>query len=87
MPGKPSLNGGKTRPLSKHALACLARLAAGPLPPQEFNHGVIDRLARHSVPLVEPVLRVSPYKKDRGAKITHIQLTEAGHALLSEVKP
>ena len=84
---KPSLNGGKTRPLSEHALSCLARLAMGPLPAREFNPGVIDRLARHSEALVEPVLRVSPYKKDRGAKLTHLQLTGAGHALLSEVKP
>ena len=84
---KPSLNGGKTHPLSQHALACLARLATGPLPSREFNPGVIDRFARHAEALVEPVLLVSPYKKDRGAKITHLQLTGAGHALLSEVKP
>jgi hypothetical protein len=78
----PSLNGGKTRPLSDAAKTVLYVLAQGPIPRQEINPGVSDRLERES--LVEVVDLPSPYKTHKGANIRHTRLTAAGHALLRE---
>lgn len=73
---KRSLNGGeKMHPLSASALAALRQLKSGPIPRQEFNPGVCDRLERGG--LAEIVRRPSPYKTVKG-DVAHLQITEAG---------
>jgi hypothetical protein len=79
---RPSLNGGKTRPLSEKAKAVLYVLARGPIPRQEINPGISDRLERKN--LVEIVDLPSPYKSHKGANIRHTRLTSAGRALLRD---
>lgn len=64
------LNGTKTHPLSKHALGVLDRLKAGPIPAQEINPGVVNRLLRGDN--VELVNLPSPYKK--GGSVSHLRL-------------
>lgn len=77
-----SLNGGKTRPLTEHALCVLRDLARRPLPQQEINPGVRDRLFRES--LVEDVELPSPYAVHKGGKCTHLKITEAGLTRLAQ---
>lgn len=70
------LNGEKTHPLSRHAQDVLGRLEAGPLPRQEINPGVANRLLRGE--LVEEVMLPSPYKTHCGRDIPHLRITGAG---------
>ncbi len=76
-----SLNGGKTRPLTTHALGELRSLLRGPRPRQEINAGVVDRLCRGE--WVEIVRRPSPYKTVLG-DVQHLQINDAGRAFLDE---
>lgn len=75
------LNGEKTHPLSAHALEALRTLLNGPRPQQEFNPGVVNRLAREA--LVETVQQPSPYATHKGLKISFLRITEAGLAALA----
>lgn len=75
------LNGTKTHPLTPHAMGELRRLSYGPAPRQTFNAGVSDRFAREGLAVV--VSLPSPYAIHRGAKILHLQITEAGRAALA----
>ncbi|MFK4706043.1 hypothetical protein ABIC83_002882 [Roseateles asaccharophilus] len=75
-----SLNGGKTRPLTPHALGVLKDIARQPVPQQEINPGVRDRLHREH--LVEDVELRSPYAVHKGGNCTHLKITEAGLAVL-----
>lgn len=76
------LNGEKTHPLSAHALEELRTLLNGPRPQQEFNPGVVNRLAREA--LVEEVQLPSPYATHKGRKITFLQITPAGRVAVQE---
>jgi hypothetical protein len=74
------LNGSKTHPLSAHARSELARIAKTPVPSQDVNPGVVNRLRRES--LVELVQLPSPFASHKGRKIEHLQVSDAGRALL-----
>jgi hypothetical protein len=75
------LNGEKTHPLKPGSLKVLYELhRSGPIAMLEVNHGVVDRLDREA--LIDRVQRPSPYKKDKGADVAHIQITDAGRAAL-----
>lgn len=69
------LNGTKTHPLSRHAMAVLEKLEAGPVPRQSINPGVCNRLLREQ--LVEEVQLPSPFKTHRGRLIPHLRLPES----------
>lgn len=68
---KMPLNGTKTHPLSEGAKSVLARLERGPLPAQELNPGLVNRLLRERY--VELVMLPTPYKTKVG-KIPHLRL-------------
>ena len=77
----PPCNGAKTHPLSKHALGVLRALAHEPMPMQEINPGVSNRLMRERLIDTQPML--SPYKTHKGAKIAFAVITDAGRAALA----
>lgn len=71
-------------PLSNHALDVLMEISARPIPRQEINPGVADRLEREA--LIEVIQLPSPYK-GQGKKIRYIQfsqITDAGRARIAE---
>lgn len=70
------LNGEKTHPLSRHALAELRNLLVAPIPRTGFNPGVANRLMREA--LVEDVMLPSPYNVDKGKPRSHLRITDAG---------
>jgi hypothetical protein len=80
------LNGSNIHPLSAHARSILDTLTRAPLPTQEVNPGVIRRFLVEQ--LVEIVQLPSPYKKHKGGKIAHVQITEAGrNEVISGMRP
>ena len=72
------LNGTKTHPLKPGTIKVLGWLERWPMPSQELNPGVRDRLERGGY--AEAVQLPSPYKKDKGALTTHYRITDAGRA-------
>lgn len=70
------LNGTKTHPLTPASLTALSELAKKPMPRQEFNPGVANRLLRDA--LVESVDLPSPYATHKGRRIEHLRATAAG---------
>ena len=79
------LNGTKTHPLTEAARTVIARLAKwGPIPRQDINAGIANRLERGPEPLAEAVMLPSPFKAHRGRSIQHLQLTEAGRRVSDE---
>lgn len=70
------LNGTKTHPLTPASLGALRDVAAKPLPRQELNPGVANRLLREA--LVESIELPSPYATHKGRNIEHLQVTAAG---------
>ncbi len=78
------LNGAKTHPLSKKALADLEWIATKPRPAQEINPGVHDRLDRGG--LIERIELESPYATHKGRKIAFVQITQAGRNALAASK-
>lgn len=74
------LNGTKTHPLTKHALAVLERMVHAPIPKAEVNAGVQDRLLRED--LVEWVNLPSPYKTKPGL-YPHLRITDHGRAAIA----
>jgi len=75
------LNGVKTHPLSSHALGVLEQISKAPMPRQEVNPGVVNRLQRED--LVEIKLQESPYKSVK-CKIQFLFVTDAGRAALKK---
>ncbi len=69
------LNGTKTHPLSDVARETLAKIRIAPMPAQEINPGVVNRLMREGC--VELVNLPSPYKK--GGTVTHLRMKEANN--------
>lgn len=76
------LNGTKTHPLTPAGLEALCRLASAPLPRQELNPGVANRLEREA--LVESVDLPSPYASHKGRNIAHLRASAAGISRLNE---
>lgn len=70
------LNGEKTHPLSAHALGELRRVVARPVPRSQINAGVIDRLMREDLVVIENL--ASPFPSHHGRKIAHVLATLAG---------
>lgn len=70
------LNGTKTHPLAPASLTALNALARKPVPRQELNPGVANRLLREA--LVESVELPSPYATHKGRRIEHLRATAAG---------
>ncbi len=75
------LSGSKTHPLTPTSLEALRRLATKPLPRQELNPGVANRLLREA--LVESVDLPSPYATHKGRSIEHLRASAAGVARLA----
>jgi len=76
------LNGTKTHPLTPTSLDALRQIAKEPMPRQEFNPGVADRLLREA--LVESVPLPSPYATHKGRDIDFLRVSAAGLARLSQ---
>jgi hypothetical protein len=79
---RPPLNGIQTHPLTEHALEILRRVQDSPMPAQEINPGVSNRLLREE--LIEIVQLPSPYKTHKGKKIAFAQITESGKERLGD---
>lgn len=79
-PKRLPLNGTKTHPLTPFALRTLAKLKAGPIPRQEVNPGVVDRLLRDD--LVTLIDLPSPYKNNAGGKCVHVRISGPGLSAL-----
>lgn len=79
VPPPPSF-GVKTHPLTPHALDALVDLhELGAKPAQELNSGLINRLLRESLIVLEE--RLSPYRSHKaGTKIQRVVLTAEGKA-------
>jgi hypothetical protein len=78
------LSGTKTHPLKPGAIAVLQELTRRPAPCSQINPGVRDRLTRES--LVEEIELPSPFAKNKGAPIPHLQINDAGRAALAETQ-
>lgn len=76
-------NGTKTHPLTSHALGVLRALLHRPMPMQEINPGVTNRLMREH--LIEEESMVSPYQIHKGGNIRFAVITDAGRAALTAV--
>jgi len=74
------LNGTKTHPLTDHAREQLLDIAAKPVPRQDVNPGVANRLLREC--LVSEVMLTSPFKTHKGKSIAHLQITTDGRERL-----
>jgi hypothetical protein len=72
----PPLNGTKTHPLTDFAKKALGQIAKHPVPRQEVNPGVVNRLLREC--LVESIELPSPYQKHKGGGIEFLKITKAG---------
>lgn len=75
------LNGTKTHPLTPAGLKALRDVAEKPLPRQELNPGVANRLLREA--LVESVDLPSPYAIHKGRLIEHLKASADGVARLA----
>lgn len=79
-----SLNGGKTRPLTKSAIGVLVWLRdSGPQPRQVINAGHNDRFEREQ--LTEIVALKSPYDSHKGKLIPFVQITAYGREVLGDL--
>jgi hypothetical protein len=80
------LNGTKTHRLRHASRDALIRLLDAPMPKQELNPGVVDRLTRGNPHewLARIVGLPSPYKWNSGATIAFLEITDAGKAALKE---
>lgn len=74
------LNGTKTHPLTKHAIAQLHEIYMGPQPRHKVNPGCANRLLREA--LVESVHLPKLWPLSLGKKIEFLQITAAGRAAL-----
>lgn len=70
------LFGTKTHPLSAFAKETLRNLMSGPIPTNQINPGVGNRLMRET--LVQIVELHSPYVSHKGKNIPHYEITEKG---------
>lgn len=78
---KRPLNGTKTHPLTEASRRALGTISMAPIPRQEVNPGVADRLEREGLVIVVDL--PSPYKGRKG-KVPHLKITEAGFARATE---
>jgi hypothetical protein len=76
------LNGEQTHPLKPASLDALRRIAEKPVPRQELNAGVSNRLLREG--LAESVDLPSPYASHKGRDIEHLRVSAAGVSRLAE---
>lgn len=76
------LNGELTHALKPASLEALRLIADKPLPRQEVNAGISNRLLRGG--LVESVDLPSPYASHKRRCIEHLRVSVAGIARLSE---
>lgn len=74
------LNGTKTHPLTKTARAVLTTIARAPVPRQDVNPGVANRLEREA--LVERFDMPSPYRTVPGT-VTGLRVTPTGLTVLA----
>jgi site-specific recombinase XerD len=72
---------GELPPLTPAALRVLVELVQSPVPRQEVNPGIVDRLTRGD--LVEEIDLPSPYKMVKG-RVPHLSITPTGRAELTE---
>ena len=77
------LNGKETKKLTKIAIETLKRLKYRPLPCQELNPGLLNRLIRGN--LIDIVKLPSPYKTHKGRVIDHCRLNNFGFELLENI--
>lgn len=68
------------RPLTHHGMAALQRLTSGPIPRQEINPGVAERLERGG--LAQCVSLPSPYATHKGRPIQHLEILPEGQEAL-----
>ncbi len=61
-------------PLTEHSNRVLKLLKTAPIPCQEFNPGVVNRLLKE--PNIEIVDLPSPYANGRGRTVQHLRLKE-----------
>lgn len=64
------------KPLSDHARGILRDMLRRPVPLQEVNAGVYDKLRREGLAKIIPY--TSPYAKHKGGVCDHLTLTDAG---------
>jgi hypothetical protein len=76
------LNGRLTHPLTESGWHALAQVAAAPVPRQELNPGVANRLLRGN--LAAQHLLPSPYKTHKGRPIAHLSATDFGREKLAQ---
>ena len=76
------LNGERTHPLSATALSVLEDIRRAPVPCQDINPGVVNRLRRE--PMVELVDLPSPYDSARGRRVPHLRFKAANLELIRE---
>jgi len=80
-----SLNGGRVRPLTPHAIGVLRGLARGPVPSVEINPGVYDRFICED--LAESFEAQMPeHYKGKTRNIKWVRITEAGRLKLETLK-
>lgn len=84
MTPKTPLFGEKTHPLSEHAKDVMRILRAKPLPCQQANSGVVDRLLRGELVKIVPL--PSPYDSHKGKNCDHLVLTIGGIAYLEQIE-
>lgn len=72
-----------THPLKSASIAVLKRLYAGPLPRQEINPGVCERLLREN--LVESYIGPSLYRTKPG-KREYLRITDAGRLIRESMR-
>ena len=70
------LNGEKTHPLSAKAKEVLADICCNPVPRQQINPGIVNRLLRGK--LVREIYLKSPYAAHKGGTCVHLEATAAG---------
>ena len=72
------------RPLSVDAISALTTICREPIPRQEFNPGVTDRLTRDGLAKFENL--PSPYKTHRKKRISHLVVTDAGRDKIRDLE-
>lgn len=72
-------------PLSAHALGQLRLTVENPVPKSDMNPGVVDRLLRENLVVIENL--VSPFPSHHGKKIPHVLATLAGAERAKPVPP
>lgn len=78
------LNGAKTHPMKPASIKALRSIAEhGPIPANEINPGVCNRLSRSG--LVYGAMLASPYKTHKGKEICHLCVSSEGLDFLKQL--